>query len=242
MQRLCPQQGLSLPVADLVIVPPPETAVFRVARGLDPFALPPWERADDDGTFGNRFDDPRGDLPVADRFRTLYFATQRSGAFGETIARFRPSLALIEALVFIEDEEPLPASFEAPRVDEAWRLRRTIGCGVLDPTLTFVDIAAGATLSHLRTALAAELLELGLDDLDLSGATGPLRRLTQKIALYVHQNGHAGIRYLSRLNQHWECWAVFDNSLIFNSTTIEPILITDAALREAADLFGLGVD
>jgi hypothetical protein len=32
--------------------------VYRVARGFDTFAPPDWGWAKDDGTFGNRFDDP----------------------------------------------------------------------------------------------------------------------------------------------------------------------------------------
>jgi hypothetical protein len=69
-------------------VPPPASPIFRVARGddgppTDPFAPPPWERADADGTFGNRFDDPgqADGIPEEERFRVVYVATQREGAF-----------------------------------------------------------------------------------------------------------------------------------------------------------------
>ncbi|MDQ2786175.1 MAG: RES domain-containing protein [Chloroflexota bacterium] len=76
-----------------------------MARGADgsptdPFAPPPWERADADGTFGNRFDDPGkvDGIPEEKRFRIVYAAAQRDGAFAETIAYFRPDLAALAAL------------------------------------------------------------------------------------------------------------------------------------------------
>jgi hypothetical protein len=93
---------------ELPYVGPPEgRRVYRVCRGFDVFAPPDWSWAHEDGTFGNRFDDPgkyRG-IPEEDRFRVVYCATQRAGAFGETIARFRRSPRLVEGLRTIEGEE-----------------------------------------------------------------------------------------------------------------------------------------
>jgi hypothetical protein len=93
---------------DLPTVSPP-SAVFRVGRALDPFEPPEWGLADpEDGTFGNPFDDPgalRG-IPQEERFRTVYCATRSVAAFGETIARFRPSLKLLAQLERIDDAEP----------------------------------------------------------------------------------------------------------------------------------------
>lgn len=98
----------SSPVADapLPTMGPPE-AVYRVGRGLDTFAPPDWAYALPDGTFGNRFDDPsakRG-VPEEERYRMVYCATERAGAFGETIARFRPSVRLLAGLEEVEDDE-----------------------------------------------------------------------------------------------------------------------------------------
>ena len=58
--------------------------MFRVSRDFDVFALPDWSWAQEDGTFGNRFDDPgryRG-IPEEDRFRVVYCATQWAGPSG----------------------------------------------------------------------------------------------------------------------------------------------------------------
>ena len=38
----------------------PEDWIYRVKRGPDPWAWPDWNYAHEDGTFGSRFDDPRG--------------------------------------------------------------------------------------------------------------------------------------------------------------------------------------
>ena len=51
---------------------------------------------------------------------------------------------------------------------------------------------------------------------------------------------YAGIRYLSRLNSEWECWAVFDHVAI-RELTRRPILANDAALKRIAKLYGLTV-
>lgn len=219
--------------AGLVAVSPPADGMYRLARGpAEPFAPPDWYRADEDGTFGNRFDDPgaeEGRLPN-ERFRTVYCATQRAAAFGETVARFRPSPRLLTYLDAIDDDEPVAASL-AGAVDPEdhrrglipadWRLRRRIGQSVLDPALAFVDIAAAETMQHLRAALAPLAASLGLDDIDLSALTSQQRRLTQGAARYVYeQRGpsgrarYAGLRYPSRLNPHeWECWAIFDDRI-----------------------------
>ena len=67
-------------------------AIFRVGRRPDAWAWPDWTYAHDDGTFGNRFDDPLSE------YRVLYASSQRCGAFAETLARFRPDLELAAEL------------------------------------------------------------------------------------------------------------------------------------------------
>jgi hypothetical protein len=38
----------------------PEGPIYRVGRQWDAWAWPDWSYAHEDGTFGNRYDDPRG--------------------------------------------------------------------------------------------------------------------------------------------------------------------------------------
>lgn len=220
-------------MARLVSIAPPPSGLYRLARSpAEPFAPPDWHRAHDDGTFGNRFDDPTANQGAqrAEGFRSIYCATQRVATFGETLATFRPSPALLTHLVEIDDDEPLAVTLagvvdpEDPRrglIPADWRLRRRIGQTVLDPTLAFVDIAAAESMQHLRTALAPLAARLGLDDIDLSALTSQQRRFTQGVARYVYEQRessgrpqYAGLRYPSRLNPHaWECWAVFDDRI-----------------------------
>ena len=87
----------------LEVKQPPET-IFRVARKPDPREPLDWSRANPDGTFGDRFDDPEG----YDRVR--YAANQKLSGFLETLARFRldPSLfAELNQIVGEDDYFPL---------------------------------------------------------------------------------------------------------------------------------------
>jgi hypothetical protein len=158
-------------------------------RGGDPFAPPPWDRAGLDGTFGGRFDDPsaaRG-LTTHQRFRAVYCATTAEGAYGETVARFRPSITLLARLREIDDVEPTRA-MQTPGTDPEllaggvvpadWRMRRHLAQTELDPTLRFADLAAPRTHQYLRRALAPIVVAFGLQDLDLGAVVGPHRALT----------------------------------------------------------------
>lgn len=250
-----------MPEPDLVVVAPP-ARVERVARFPgDPFAPPPWAIALPNGTFGNRFDDPGAGpgQPLEERFRTISCATQRAAAFGETIARFRPSLALLAQLAELEGG---PGSFDptalgitavagqtAGTVPAEWWARRQVAATRLAPDLRFVDIAAAEALTHLRRALAPIADRLGIADIDLAAVTGPQRAFTQACARYLHEQRDelgaprfAGIRYGSRLHRGWECWAVFADRLRHQPeppTRVEP---GDPDLREAARVLGLVVE
>jgi hypothetical protein len=48
----------------------------------------------------------------------------------------------------------------------------------------------------------------------------------------------AGIRYLSRLNTEWECWAVFDD-VEMKELERRPIRREDASYQRIAKLYGL---
>lgn len=238
--------------APLPAVRPPEL-VYRVTRGLDAFAPPDWAYALPDGTFGNRFDDPSAadkGVPEEERYRAIYCATERAGAFGETIARFRPSIELLAGLEAIEDDEPLDPELRGGVVPEEWRLSRHVGFTRLVPDLLFADLPAPETMRVLREELALVVEGFDLKDLDLSAVTGPHRRLTQEVARYVYdladssgQPIFAGIRYISRLNPSWELWAVFHDRMRHEPGEVaEPIRVDDPGLVEAAALLGLSVE
>jgi len=245
-------------------VPALDTPIFRLSRGpADPFSPPDWSFALEDGTFGNRFDDPSGldGRPPEERFRIIYCATQRTAAFGECVARFRPSLTLLAQLGLIDDEEPLdaalagtvdPDNVERGLIPADWRLRRRMGKTLLYPWLPFVDIADAQSINYLRVVLAPLAHDLGLSDIDLSSLTSQQRRFTQGCARHIYDQSdaqneprYAGIRYLSRLNPEWECWAIFSDHLMHAPgwpSFPESIHADVPDLLTVASLFGLTIE
>jgi hypothetical protein len=93
--------------------------VFRIGRRPDPWAYPDWADAGDDGTFGNRWDDPESS------YRVLYACSQRLGAFVETLSRFRPDPEVVAGLSEIEGEDA-PA-LPPGHVPRAWLDGRLMG-------------------------------------------------------------------------------------------------------------------
>jgi hypothetical protein len=189
--------------------------LYRVARGTEAWAWPPWAYAGEDGTFGNRFDDPAGE------YRVLYASSPRVGAFLETLARYRtdPAIAAEYEQIAIEPEDEDRYPTIAPGVVPAdWCSARTIGTARHDGP--FADVGHSSSLADLRAALASRLVHYGLDDLD----GGDLRRrapraFTQEISRYVFERGATaegepllGIRYLSRLGDDIENWAIFEGT------------------------------
>lgn len=247
-------------MSELHEIGPPGGPIFRVARRAErPFAPTSWQYALGDGTFGNRFDDP-GNTDVnrlEQRFRTIYCATHKAGAFGETLARYRPSVSFVARLrdsaiaegenadAILEDlgDSRDPTYPDRGLVPISWRLDRHVGVARIDPSLRCVDITNVRTLNHLRSVVAPTATELELTDVDLSAVTSSARPLTQACARYIYEQGFAGIRYLSRLNADWECWALFDTRLRVESEDFpEDIRATDPELLKVAAFFNLTIE
>jgi hypothetical protein len=215
--------------------------LFRVGRRPDPWAWPDWAYAHEDGTFGNRYDDPLGE------YRVLYAARPRLGAFAETLPRFRPDLELAAECAEIAGDRAdadFPAPLPAGGVPVEWCDTRAVGSA--RHTGTFADVGRSESLAHLRSALAARALHYGFDDLD----AGELRRrvpraFTQEISRHVFVHGRddggrplAGLRYLSRLGDDLVNWAIFETEPPVQ-TAGEPVDRADADLRAAFARFGL---
>ena len=97
----------------------PSGPLFRVGRDDDAWAVPDWAYAKEDGTFGNRFDDPMG------VYRVLYASSQRLGCFIETLARFRVDVSFVADLALMENGEDDFTAFGTVR--RAWIKGRCIG-------------------------------------------------------------------------------------------------------------------
>ncbi len=244
--------------AALVLVPPPPGGMYRISRAPgDPFDLPEWDRAGEDGTFGNRFDDPGAALgiPRQAQYRVVYSASQREAAIGEVTARFRLDPRLIQKLAWItEDDEPIdvalhgivdPMHRDHGLLEHDWLQRRRLGHTIIDSEIVFVDIAHADSLAHLNVVLAPLLDSLDVREFDMSSVTGPSRRLTQIASRYLYSQGFAGIRYTSRLGRNWECWALFEGRYRHvkgypsSGSMISP---DDPDLAAVAKRFGLSIE
>jgi len=248
---------------------PPAGLVYRVGYGEEPFSPVPWHvvrrrdaqlaEAHDDQTLGGRFDDPAGRVGIAEarRFRTIYCASERVTALAELIIQFR---GRIEAT----DEEPAqerPAALQeiirqnpelqraVDRVPGDWLARRSIGAAVLDPALTFVNLAHQDTLRYLHRHLGGVAAQLGIRRIDHGALLGANREFTQTIAGHFYEQldpktdepRFAGIRYVSSLGLNWECWAAFDQRFCAELDAVESIESEDSDLEEAARILGLNI-
>lgn len=209
--------------------------VYRLGRRPDPWAYPDWSHAGEDSTFGNRWDDPEGS------YRVVYSSSQRMGAFLETLARFRPDPHVSAGLAEIEGDED--DSVPPGTVPGSWLNGRLIGTAVL--TGSFADVGRGRSIAFLRRQLAGRVLHYGLPDLDAAAIrlSAP-RRFTQEISRFVYacttggERQFEGIRYLSRLGDEVENWAMFEPGVPQRSEST-PISRSDPDLLEALERLGL---
>jgi hypothetical protein len=219
-------------------VRPPTAGLWRVARGDNPLTVPTTPTAV--GTSGsNRFDAAHMDYGV------LYFGSTLEVCFGETLARFRPSIPM---LALVEEEWARLGFMNVGTVATDWRHRRSAVNVRLPADTRFLDVDSPITHQFLRRELALGLSALGLQDLDVSTIRGPDRRVTQMISEWAYLNGDgvggdvAGIRYESRIRAGWECWALFDDEdLGIEVVTKVPITLDMPDLVAVAELFDLQV-
>jgi hypothetical protein len=178
-------------------------------------------------------------------YHVLYFATLLDGCFGETLARLRPSPALVElARADWESSGFMPPG----AVPAEWRQRRLAVRVTAPADARFLDVEHPDTHRVLeRTPLGSVLPVLGLTEIDVSAIRGGDRRLTRLISYWAYQQRdehgeplYGGIRYLSRLNSDWECWAVFDRTPLVELER-HPIRRTMAALTRVAKHYGLDI-
>ena len=208
------------------VVSSPTEGIYRLARAdPGPFEPRAWGFARPDGTFGNRFDDPAVHLPPEQRFQVLYCATQRHATFGETLSSLRLSLPTAIGLQQVKDDESLesvlsrsvdPEAFRRGLIREEWRLQNVIGHTILNTDLQFVNLSSAETAQYLRHELAEEAVAHGATDIDQSLLMESRRGFTRQVARFFYEQRNAdgspsfaGIRYMSRHDLTWECWAIF---------------------------------
>lgn len=225
-----------MPAANPAVVVPPAQGVWRVARGPNPLdAQRPDPATLISSKTGNRFDSPDGSYGV------LYFGSALTVCFGEVLARKRPDPALAK---LVEAEWRGYSFMEIGAVPRDWRDRRSIVKVALPTDMAYLDVDHPNTHEFLRRELALGLAALGADDLNIGVVRGQDRRITRLISTWAWSQGdddgrptYAGVRYASKIDNDWECWAIFDDVdlevLDTKPVTLEPELLA------VADRFGL---
>ena len=171
--------------------------LFRVGRDDDAWAVPDWAYTKEDGTFGNRFDDP---MRV---YRVLYGSSQRLGCFIETLARFRVDVSFVADLALMENGDDDFTALGTLR--RAWIRSANVDS-------EYADIYALGWVSHLRRALAEIAVRLGMEDIDLSSLErAEPRQLTQHAGRNAFELGYVGVYYYSRYGHSIEIWAIFED-------------------------------
>ena len=220
---------------------PSEDGVWRVARGPDPFELLPpppplFPPEMPDPATGNRFDSALGN------YRVWYFATQLEGCYGEVLAPLRPDPGLAKLI-----GDDWRGFMDPGDIPADWRSRRIAVRARFPEAREFLDVEAVETRQVLRTQLSWVFDRLKIEDCDVAAVRGGDRRLTRWISQWAHDYPRhtggtplAGIRFLSRHDSAWECWAVFDDADV-EELERRSILVQDDALRRVADLYDLNV-
>jgi hypothetical protein len=206
----------------------PPKPVYRIARKPNAWQSPDWSRAHQDGTFGNRFDDPDS------FYRVLYASSQELSCFIETLARFRTDLTLVAELAEIRGEDDF---LEYGVVPSEWRANRVVGTAVVRGH--YADICAPEWIGHLRKKLAVDCHRLGIADLDACVLqSADLRSLTQLVSRCVYEAGLPGIYYRSRHGHSLENWAFFEPFHISDPKS-KRITADNPALQEALTILNL---
>jgi hypothetical protein len=224
---------------EVTIATPPDEGVWRVARGPDPLVLrdqpdPITDPTKADRAMGNRYDRAVSDYHVR------YFATARAGCYGETLATFRPDPGLLD----VDDRDEGQMGIGEMPAD--WRANRVAIRASFPEGRPFLDVEHAVTRATLRGELAWLLKVLNCRDLDVSDIRSGDRRLTRWVSEWAWDRvvegnvPFAGIRFVSRHNSDWECWAVFDDVVLEVRERI-PILPTDDDLRAVARLYKLTI-
>lgn len=213
--------------------------VYRVSRG-DPWIISPPRGH-------NRFDIFDPDESVM----TLYTGESKESALAEVLAPFRPDLETIAAINQIPcDDNRTPLVGRVPR---NWLAQRRIGSAIIKSGAIIIDITTPATIHALRneSTLALQAIQSGFNDLDsstLKASDDKGRHLTQKIAAFIYNLGHTGIRYESRLGSTYKCIAGFvavsssnaaSSAFLEKIIAGEPIPPHDPVLQKVASMFDL---
>lgn len=237
-------------VAVTETVSPPSTGLWRVGRLPNPVDVPPAPEAliDDDRPLleTNRWDDSQGD------FSTLYCGTTPEACFAETLAPFRKTNVVSRIDLFMKEDPDEGADFDltSGAVPADYIHSRALAHFNVNESRTFIDIDHPQTHSALNTSLGWVPPKYGFKEFDRGLLMTQDRRITRRVARHYYDLSQAsdhhawcGIRYQSRLDADYECWAMFVPPLPFDPKTAEVTQLTwaDERLRAVAERLSLAL-
>ncbi len=198
-----------------VTTPAPLEGIWRVGQTPDPLAFnpefPPPLELGKENSAGNRFDAPD------QSYRVLYFATEKRGAFGETLARYRPNPDL--QLLVTEDWRS-NGRMEVGCLPSDWRHQRAIARATPPEGSEFLNVEDRRTRDLITRQVGAIFSFYGIQrPVDVPDIRGHDYTLPRVVSWWVYRQvldsgdpRFAGLRYVSRIDSEWECWAVFDRT------------------------------
>lgn len=211
---------------------PEPSPIFRLARKPDSWCPPDWAFADEDGTFGKRFDDSEG------YFRVLYASSTRLGCFIETLARFRKGPMDPGLDVGGPDADHIPRG----SVPETWLTTRCMGHATIYGA-RFADVYNSQSVAYLRNKFEAELVKSeGTIDFDMAVLMSQRRWLTQRISTFVCSLGYDGIAYQSRHGSDLWNYAIFEPFVQLQRIGSSDLSIDDPDFQTALKRLDLVVD
>ena len=229
-------------------VKPPAAGLWRVGRLPDPVDVPPTPapivNADVPLLETNRWDDAQG------QFSTLYCGTTPEACFAETLAPFRPTdvVSRINAFMTEEADEGTDFDLVSGTVPADYIHHRALAHFTVPVHRNFIDIDDAKTHAALNASIPHVPRDYGLQGFDRGVAMTQDRRITRRIARHYYDLSQAhdhhafcGIRYESRLDAQYECWALFVPPLPFDTAEADVTHLTwsNEHLRAAAERLSL---
>lgn len=173
-------------------------AVWRVGYFASPCDFTPHHLCG----WNHRFDDPRRE------YRTIYAADKKETCLREVLADLRPDKkAVAEFKKLFGDDDSVEC---AGRVTRVWREKHVLVQVKISITSgEMTDIESGPILADLSERLEHELKTRKLKRLDAARIRSQDRDLTRAASRLLHDDGHAGIDFRSRLDKV-PCHALFE--------------------------------
>lgn len=212
---------------------------------------------------------------------TVYGAAPVEAAYGESIAFSRPSLSLLDTRLreLFDDKErydlttvieqikrewaepagrPSVGHVGPGKLAASWRQERLLYRLTLPATGWFINLETAESISAVVRGMQAQLAALGVSSLTTATLRSERRAVTTAIAGWlwtqVLDDGSLphGIRYGSKLDSAWSCWAIWPRKLDDEAEDDSELTTADEGaeiqqpshnlpLATVADLFGLRV-